>query len=101
MGAPAPPPRRRVRRKTPGGYVALGLVVALGVQAGGVQLPEQWPAALLAAEELDKEDNEASISLSGRHFARGYPFRQRWYPEVSMNQFWEAVLCRGFRSPYG
>ena len=48
-----------------------------------------------------KEDNEASISLSGRHFARGYPFRQRWYPEVSMNQFWEAVLCRGFRSPYG
>ena len=58
MDAPAPPPRRRLRRKTPGGYVALGLVVALGVQAGGVQLPAQWPSALLDAEELDKEDTD-------------------------------------------
>ena len=36
--------------------MALGLVAALGVQAGGVQLQEQWSSAFLDAEELDKED---------------------------------------------
>ena len=36
--------------------MALGLVAALGEQASGVQLQEQWSSAFLDAEELDKED---------------------------------------------
>ena len=43
--------------------MASGLVATLGAQAGGVQMPEQWPSALLDAEELGKEDAEGKKAV--------------------------------------